>query len=170
MDIDRVRINERIRVSQVQLIDETGKRVGVKPTSEALKIAYEKELDLVEMVPNANPPVCKIIDFNKYRYEQEQKLKHDRKKSKVGQVKEIRFRPNISLHDLDVKINHIREFILEKYRVKITVQFSGREMQHNEKGYELFKIIKEKLFDIAEFTEQPNFERNRLITILGPKK
>ena len=170
IDIKRVRVNERIRVPQVDLIDENGKRIGHKPTQEALKAASDKGLDLVEIVPNAAPPLCKILDFSKFRYDQEQRSKQERKKSKAGQLKEIRFRPNISIHDFEFKVNHIREFLTDRYRVKITIIFAGREMQHRDIGYGLFNKIKERVADLGSVTAEPDFDRNRLTAIISSKK
>jgi len=170
INIDYFRINERIRAQEVRVIDENGRNIGIKPISEALKIASEKGLDLVEIVPDANPPVAKIVDYSRFRYEQERKSRQERKKTKPGYLKEIRFRPNISSHDLEFKINHIREFLDKKYRVKITIMFMGREIEHRDQGYELFNKIKEKISDIAYIESEPNLDRNRLIAIVTPIK
>jgi translation initiation factor IF-3 len=165
----RTRINENIRAPQLRVIDETGQQLGVKSRFDALGIAADKGLDLVEVVPNASPPVCKIIDFSKLKYQEERRLKEQRKKSKFGQIKEIRMRPRINEHDLEFKVKHAREFIEEKFKVKISVVLFGREMQHRELGIALMEKIKEKLFDIAVVETQSRFEGNRLIALFAQK-
>ncbi|MEW6042350.1 MAG: translation initiation factor IF-3 [Elusimicrobiota bacterium] len=165
----KIRINENIRSPQVRLIDEKGAQIGIKPIYEALRLASEKDMDLVEIVPNATPPVCKIIDFSKLKYLEERKQREQRKKSKFGQIKEIRFRPRINEHDLEFKIKHAREFIQQKFRVKITISLFGREMQHRELGIDLMEKIKHRLSDISVVESQSKFEGNRLITLFTQK-
>lgn len=139
------RINEQIRVREVRLIDDEGNQKGIVPTLEALKIAKERELDLVEVAPTANPPVCKILDFGKYRFEQEKKLRDSKKNQKVLKVKEIRMQPKIGSGDLDTKAKHVQEFLDEGAKVKVTVRFRGRELAHTELGYDVLKEVTNRL-------------------------
>ena len=139
------RINEMIRVREVRLIDEEGNQLGIVPTPEALRMAKDKGLDLVEVSPNANPPVCKILDFGKYRFEQEKKLRDAKKNQKVLKLKEIRMQPKIGSGDLDTKAKHIQEFLDEGDKVKVTIRFRGRELAHTELGYEVLNEVLKRL-------------------------
>jgi len=170
--VDRkLRINNQIRVPQVRLIDEDGTQVGVTPIAEALQLAQTRGHDLVEIAPQATPPVCKVINFSKYRYEQEKKEREARKKQKTGQLKEVRIRPRIGEHDLEIKLKHAREFLVEHNKVQITVMFMGREMQHRDLGVALINRIKAKLIDIADTEHQhPVSMGNRMFLSLIPKK
>ena len=140
-----LRINEQIRVREVRLIDDEGEQKGIVPTAEALKMAKERELDLVEVAPTANPPVCKILDFGKYRFEQEKKLRDSKKNQKVLKLKEIRMQPKIGSGDLDTKAKHVQEFLDEGAKVKVTVRFRGRELAHTELGYDVLKEVTNRL-------------------------
>ena len=166
---DYTRINNRIQASQVRVIDSDGTQLGVKALSEALGIARTRGMDLIEIAPQANPPVCKILDYSKYKYEQDKKLRESRKKQKTGLLKEVRFKPHIGAHDLDVKIRHIGEFIAAHDKVRITVIFRGREMQHRDLGMKLLMTIKERLEAVAAVEQAPVPDRNRLIMTLVPK-
>ena len=139
------RINENIRVREVRLIDDEGNQMGIVPTQEALKLAKEKDLDLVEVSPNANPPVCKILDYGKYRFEQEKKLRDSKKNQKVLKLKEIRMQPKIGSGDLDTKAKHIQEFLDEGDKVKVTIRFRGRELAHTELGYDVLNEVLKRL-------------------------
>ena len=139
------RINENIRVREVRLIDDEGNQLGIVPTQEALKLAKEKDLDLVEVSPNANPPVCKILDYGKYRFEQEKKLRDSKKNQKVLKLKEIRMQPKIGSGDLDTKAKHIQEFLDEGDKVKVTIRFRGRELAHTELGYDVLNEVLKRL-------------------------
>jgi translation initiation factor IF-3 len=139
------RINEMIRVREVRLIDDEGNQKGIVPTSEALKLAKEKDLDLVEVSPNANPPVCKILDYGKYKFEQEKKLRDSKKNQKVLKLKEIRMQPKIGSGDLDTKAKHIQEFLDEGDKVKVTIRFRGRELAHTELGYDVLNEVLKRL-------------------------
>ena len=139
------RINEMIRVREVRLIDDEGKQLGIVSTQEALRIAKDKDLDLVEVSPNANPPVCKIIDYGKYRFEQEKKLRDSKKNQKVLKLKEIRMQPKIGAGDLDTKAKHIQEFLDEGDKVKVTIRFRGRELAHTELGYDVLNEVLKRL-------------------------
>lgn len=132
--------------------------------------ARQRGLDLIEIAPQANPPVCKILDYSKFRYEQEKKVRESRKKQKTGLLKEVRFKPHIGAHDLDVKIRHIGEFIAEHDKVRITVVFRGREMQHRDLGMKLLAVIQERLVAVASVEQAPVPDRNRLIMTLVPKQ
>jgi len=139
------RINEQIRVREVRLIDDEGTQQGIVPTLEALRMAKERELDLVEVSPNANPPVCKILDFGKYRFEQEKKLRDSKKNQKVLKLKEIRMQPKIGSGDLDTKAKHIQEFLDEGCKVKVTIRFRGRELAHTELGFDVLNEVLKRL-------------------------
>lgn len=139
------RINEQIRVREVRLIDDEGNQKGIVPVMEALKMAKERELDLVEVAPTANPPVCKILDFGKYRFEQEKKLRDSKKNQKVLKLKEIRMQPKIGSGDLDTKAKHVQEFLDEGAKVKVTIRFRGRELAHTELGYDVLKEVTNRL-------------------------
>lgn len=158
-----------IRAAQVRLIDADGTQVGVKPIAEALALAKQRGLDLVEVAAAANPPVCKILAYSKYKYDQEKKDREARKKQKAGLLKELRFRPNIGQHDLDVKVRQIEEFIDAHDKVRITVVFRGREMQHKDLGFKLLTSIQEKLAAKAAVEHAPMPDRNRLVMTLAPK-
>ena len=131
---DSTRINERIRIPQVRLIDEEGKQVGVMDTDKALRYAQDKELDLVEVAPEARPPVCRVLDYSKYKYEQAQKAKQARKHQSQIQVKEIKLRPKIGVHDYNTKKGHVERFLNQRAKVKVTIMFRGREATHPERG------------------------------------
>ena len=151
------------------MIDADGTQLGVRPISEALAISRQRGLDLIEIAPQANPPVCKVLDYSKYKYEQDKKVRESRKKQKAGLLKEVRFKPHIGAHDLDVKIRHIGEFIAAHDKVRITVVFRGREMQHRDLGMKLLMTIKERLEAVAMVEQAPVPDRNRLIMTLVPK-
>ncbi|OGS37124.1 MAG: translation initiation factor IF-3 [Elusimicrobia bacterium RIFOXYA2_FULL_69_6] len=166
---DTTRINNRITSSQVRVIDMDGTQVGIKNLSEALALARQRGKDLIEIAPQANPPVCKILDYSKYRYEQEKKVRESRRKQKAGLLKEVRFKPHIGTHDLEVKLKHITEFITAHDKVRLTVVFRGREMQHRDLGMKLLDMIKERLIAIASVEQAPMPDRNRLVMTLVPK-
>ncbi|MBP3709455.1 MAG: translation initiation factor IF-3 [Treponema sp.] len=140
-----LRINEQIRVREVRLIDNEGNQKGIVPTFEALKMAEDKDLDLVEVSPNANPPVCKILDFGKYRFEMEKKLRDSKKNQKVLKLKEIRMQPKIGAGDLDTKAKHVQEFLDDGNKVKVTIRFRGRELAHTELGYGVLQEVLKRL-------------------------
>lgn len=149
------RINDMIRVREVRLIDDEGNQKGIVPTLEALKMAKEKDLDLVEVSPNANPPVCKILDFGKYRFEQEKKLRESKKNQKVLKLKEIRMQPKIGPGDLDTKAKHVQEFLEEGNKVKVTIRFRGRELAHTELGYDVLNEVLKRLTSAYVVEKQP---------------
>ncbi len=164
---DTHRINERIRVPQVRVIGPDGKQLGVMRTRDALELAYSMGLDLVEVAPNARPPVAKIMDYGKYRY-LEKKRKKEAKKKQGGEVKEIEFRPNIGQHDLEVKVRRIREFLEDGNKVKIRVFFRGREIVHKDRGYEVLNRVLDMIRDLGDAEAQPKMEGRNLICIVRP--
>src|SRR5689334_9164855 len=167
---DTTRINERIRVPQVRLIDETGGQLGVMDTNEALRIAQSKDLDLVEVAPDAKPPVCRVLDYSKYKYEQAQKVKQARKHQQQINVREIKLRPKIAEHDYATKVGHIERFLRAKDKVKITIMFRGREVTHPERGVALLDRVAEQLAEIGTVEQRPNLEGRNMTMLLGPSK
>lgn len=153
----------------MRLIDPEGKQVGIVSQREALDRADEFGLDLVEISADAKPPVCKIMDFGKYKYQKQMKERENKKKQHVVKIKEVRFRPRIGDHDLNMKVNHVREFLAEGYKVKITLMFRGREMAHQEVGVELINKILEMLSNVCVVDKAPNFEGRSVVTILTAK-
>lgn len=166
-----LRVNEMIRIREVRLIDDEGNQKGIVPTLEALKMAKEKDLDLVEVAPTANPPVCKILNFGKYRFEQEKKLRDSKKNQKVLKIKEIRMQPKIGTGDLDTKVKHIQEFLDEGNKVKVTIRFRGRELAHTELGFDVLKEVLNRLTS-AYVVEKPAAMEGRFMsmTISGKAK
>lgn len=163
------RINEQIRVREVRLIDDEGNQKGIVPTLEALKMAKERELDLVEVAPTANPPVCKILDFGKYRFEQEKKLRDLKKNQKVLKLKEIRMQPKIGSGDLDTKAKHVQEFLDEGSKVKVTIRFRGRELAHTELGYDVLKEVTNRLTSAYVIEKPAAMEGKFMSMTLSPK-
>jgi len=151
------------------LIDTDGTQLGIKPIAEAITIAKSKNMDLVEIAAQANPPVCKILEYSKFLYDQEKKERTARRKQKTGLLKEIRFSPVIGAHDLDVKLRHAEEFLKERDKVRLTVVFRGRQMQHRDLGMKLLMAVQEKLGAIATVEQAPMPDRNRLVMTLAPK-
>lgn len=168
-DTKGLRINEQIRVREVRLIDDKGDQKGIVPTIEALKMAREQELDLVEVAPQANPPVCKILDYGKYRFEQEKKLRDSKKNQKQLKLKEIRMQPKIGSGDLDFKSKHVQEFLNEGNKVKVTIRFRGRELAHTELGYDVLKEVLKRLDDEYVIEKQPAMEGRFMSMTLSPK-
>ena len=164
-----LRINEQIRVREVRLIDDKGDQKGIVPTIEALKMAKEQELDLVEVAPQANPPVCKILDYGKYRFEQEKKLRDSKKNQKQLKLKEIRMQPKLGSGDLDFKSKHVQEFLNEGNKVKVTIRFRGRELAHTELGYDVLKEVLKRLDDEYVVEKQPAMEGRFMSMTLSPK-
>lgn len=163
-----VRVNQRIRAREVRLVDEDGQQIGVVPTKEALKMSEERGVDLVEVAPNAKPPVCRLMDYGKYKYEL--KKQANAKKQKTQTLKEVKFRPNIGDHDLEVKINRIREFLEDDNKAKIRIFFRGREIVHPEIGRMLANKIVERVSDVGGVDMAPRLEGKNLIMVLSPKK
>lgn len=165
---DEHRINERIRVPQVRLIDEKGEQVGIVPTYEALSMARERGLDLMEISPNAQPPVCKICDYGKFKYEKKKKEHEAKKKQTVIKVKEVQLRPQTDDHDLDYKFKNIRQFLEDGDKAKITVMFRGREITYSEQGFRMMRQLQELVKDVAIVEAPPKLEGKKLIMILAP--
>lgn len=163
------RVNEEIRVPQVRLIDENGEMLGVLSIRDALYRAYQSGLDLLEISPNAIPPVCKITDYGKFKYEQQKKANEARKKQKVVEIKEIKVRPNIDDHDYDVKMRQAKGFIGEGDKVKVTLRFRGREMAHQDLGVKLLERIRTELAEIVKVESMPRLENRQMIMVLAPK-
>lgn len=162
-------INEQIRDKEVRLIGEDGEQLGVMSAKEALKLAKEAELDLVKIAPTAKPPVCKIIDYGKYRYEMARKEKEAKKKQKITDVKEIRLSPNIEDNDLNTKVNAARKFIEKGDKVKVTLRFRGREMAHMANSKVILDVFAEKLSDIAVVEKPAKLEGRSMQIVLGEK-
>ena len=161
------RINEEIRVREVQLIDKDGANKGVTPIDAAIAMAQEAGLDLVEIAPNSVPPVCKILDYGKYKYEMHKKAVEAKKKQKVIELKEIKLRPTIDDNDFNVKMRSARAFLSEGDKVKITLRFRGREMSHQELGYQLINRVKETLADLCKVEYDAKFEGKQIVMILA---
>jgi translation initiation factor IF-3 len=167
---DQTRINERIRVPEVRVIAEDGKQIGVMRTDEALRYAQERDLDLVEVAPDARPPVTRILDYSKYKYEQAQKQKAARKHQQQITIREIKFRPKIAQNDYDTKKGHVIRFLKRKDKVKITIMFRGREVTHPERGQQLLERLAEELKDLATVEQRPNLDGRNMTMMLGPSK
>jgi translation initiation factor IF-3 len=164
------RINDAIRASQVRLIGENGQQLGIKPTREALEYAFSKNLDLVEVAAQADPPVAKVMDWGKYRYEQEQKAKLARKHQTQINVKEIKLRPKIGLHDYNTKKGHVQRFLNQRAKVKVTIMFRGRETSHPERGRDLLMRLAEDVQEIGHIESQPILDGRNMVMVLGPTK
>ena len=160
--------NERIRALHVQVIGSDGKNLGTLATQEAISMAKEEGLDLIEISPNANPPVCKIIDIGKYKYDQQKKAHKAKKKQKVMNLKEIKLRPVTEIHDYNFKIKNAQKFLTKGDKVKFTVQFRGREMQHTNLGYELMQRITDDTASLGKIEVKPKFEGRQIIMIIQP--
>ncbi len=169
-DFKKIRVNEAIRAPEVRVIGEDGKQIGIMRVSDALKIAYERGLDLVEVSPEANPPVCKIIDFGKYKYQLEKKEKEARKKVKEVEVKEFKMRYSIGDHDYSYRKDHMIEILKEGNQVKVTIVFKGREIAFKDKAYELIERIKSDLADYGRLDKEPKFEGRKLVSVFVPIK
>lgn len=165
---DGPRINEEINVDEVRLVGADGEMIGVVSIKEALVKAEESGLDLVEVSPQAKPPVCKILDYGKYKYEQQKKASEARKKQKVTDVKEVKIRPGIEKHDYDVKMRNARRFLEKGDKVKVTMRFRGREMAHQDIGLDVLKRMQEELQDIGKTDLQPKLEGRQMIMVLSP--
>ena len=163
-----MRVNEEIRVPRVRLIDENGEMVGIVTARDALARAYGVGLDLLEISPNADPPVVKILDYGKFNYEQQKKRNEARKKQKVIEIKEVKVRPNIGENDYQVKMRAIKGFLNEGNKVKITLRFRGREMAHQELGSQLLERIRIDLENQVKVEQMPRFENRQMVMILAP--
>jgi translation initiation factor IF-3 len=167
---DLTRINERIRVPEVRVIDDEGNQVGMMKTPDAVKFAQERDLDLVEVAPEAKPPVCRVLDYSKYKYEQAQKLKQARKHQQQITIREIKFRPKIAQHDYDTKKHHVERFLRHKDKVKITIMFRGREVTHPERGVMILDRLAEELAELGVVEQRPTQDGRNMTMMLGPSK
>ena len=162
-------VNREIRAREVRLIDENGKQVGIVPFFDALRMAEDKGLDLVEVNPNTDPPVCKIMDYGKYKYELQKKAKEAKKKQTIIKVKEIKLRPRTEINDLLIKVKHMLRFFEEGHKVKVTVRFRGRELAHPEKGVEVINQIQEEVKDVAILENTPKLEGRQMVVVFSPR-
>ncbi len=167
---DTTRINERIRVPEVRLIDDEGNQIGVLKTDEALAFAQERDLDLVEVAPEARPPVCRVLDYSKYKYEQAQKVKQARKHQQQITIREIKFRPKIAQHDYDTKKHHVERFLRHKDKVKVTIMFRGREVTHPERGVAILDRLAEELSELGVVEQRPLQEGRNMTMMMAPSK
>ena len=164
------RINDAIRAPRVRLIDEDGAQVGIKDTKEALEYAFSKNLDLVEVAAQADPPVARVMDYGKYRYEQEQKAKLARKHQQQIKIKEIKLRPKVGIHDYETKKGHVVRFLNQRAKVKVTIMFRGRETQHPERGRDLLMRLAEDVKEIGQVESPPLLDGRNMVMVLGPTK
>jgi translation initiation factor IF-3 len=162
-------VNDEITSPRVLLIDEAGEKQGEMPTSAALEAAQEAGLDLVEVAPNADPPVCKILDFGKLKYAEQKKRAEARRKQKTVEIKEIKMRPNIDIHDYEVKARAMRRFFEEGDKVKVTLRFRGREMAHQERGVVLLNRVKEDFNEVAKVEFEPKLEGRQMTMVMAPR-
>jgi translation initiation factor IF-3 len=167
---DTTRINEKIRVPEVRLIDENGEQVGIIATAEALERARERDLDLVEVSPTSKPPVCRILDYSKYKYEQEQKAKAARKHQQQVNVREIKLRPKIAQHDYETKRGHVERFLKNQDKVKVTIMFRGREQSHPERGRMLLDRLLQDVSELATVEQEPEQEGRNMHMLLAPSR
>lgn len=163
-----LRVNERIRVPEVRLIDENGQHLGIFRTEEALRLARERGLDLVEVQPNASPPVCRIMDYGKYRYEESRRERESRKRQKTIEIKEIRLRPRIDTHDLETKVRQIQQFLADGAKVKVTVLFRGREIVYQDLGERVLQKVIDLVGPRATVEQPPHLEGRTLVMFLAP--
>jgi len=163
-------VNDAIRVPNVRLVDEDGSQIGIKPTAEALQYAQSKDLDLVEVASQADPPVTRVMDYGKYRYELEQKAKLARKHQSQIHVKEIKLRPKIGIHDYETKKGHVVRFLNQRAKVKVTIMFRGRETTHPERGRDLLMRLAEDVGEIGQVESPPLLDGRNMVMVLGPTK
>src|SRR5947207_7526897 len=167
---DRTRINDAIRVPKVRLVDENGGQLGIKTSDEAREYAYGKGLDLVEVAAQADPPVARVMDYGKFRYEQEQKAKLARKHQSQIHVKEIKLRPKIGIHDYETKKGHVVRFLNQRAKVKVTIMFRGRETTHPERGRNLLMKLAEDVKELGQIESPPLLDGRNMVMVLGPSK
>ena len=168
--VAQTRVNEAIRASRVRLVDEDGSQLGIKEIGEALEYAFGKNLDLVEVAAQADPPVARVMDYGKYRYEQEQKAKLARKHQSQIHVKEIKLRPKIGIHDYKTKRSHVERFLNQRAKVKVTIMFRGRETTHPERGRDLLMRLAEDVKEIGLIEQPPLLDGRNMVMVLGPTK
>ena len=165
-----MRVNEEIDAPQVRLIGEDGEQLGIVPLAKALAVAEEVGLDLVEIAPMANPPVCKVMDYGKYRYQEQKKAHEARLKQKQIQVKEIKLRPGTDENDYQIKLRNLRRFLEEGDKAKVTLRFRGRELSHQELGMRQLERVREDLADVGVVEQMPRLEGRQMVMIIAPKK
>ncbi|HET8654218.1 MAG TPA: translation initiation factor IF-3 [Longimicrobiaceae bacterium] len=165
---ERTRVNHQIRISPVRVIDPAGEQLGILPIERALEIAEQSNLDLVEVAPMARPPVCRIMDYGKFRYEEQRKAREARKKQHQVQIKEVKMRPGIEEHDFDFKIRHARRFLEEGNKVKLTMMFRGRQMAHPELGREVLDRVVQEIADVGKVESNPTMEGRSMTMVLAP--
>ncbi len=165
----QVNVNEKIRAPEVRVIGLNGEQLGIVPLKKALDLAAEEELDLVEVAPNATPPVCKIMDYGKFKYQQSKRSQEAKKKQTVIQVKEVKVRPKTDEHDLQVKIRHIKRFLAQKDKAKVTIVFRGREIAYTDQGMKILERIEQELRDEVVIEQHPKMEGRNMVMILAPK-
>ena len=163
-------VNWDIEAREVRLIDETGEMIGIVPIREALARAEQAGLDLVEVSPTARPPVCKILDYGKFKYEQQKKANAARKKQRVIEVKEIKMRPSIDDNDYNIKMSKVREFLTEGDKVKVTMRFRGREMSHQHLGMEVLNRVREQMAELGKVEQMPKLEGRQMVMVMAPLK
>ena len=168
--VQQDRINEQIRAQRVRLVGPEGEQIGIKDTKEALEFAYSKNLDLVEVAKDADPPVAKVMDYGKWRYEQEQRAKLARKHQSTINIKEIKFRPKIGDHDYETKKGHVVRFLNQRAKVKVTIMFRGRENLHPERGRTLLERLAEDVKELGQVEQQPTLDGRNMVMVLGPTK
>ena len=166
---ESLRINEEIRIREVRVTSASGEQLGIMATRDALRMAEEQHLDLVEVAPKAKPPVCRIMDFGKYRYEQQKREKEAKKKQKIVTIKEVKLRPNIEQHDFDVKLKNALRFLEEGNKVKVTIMFRGRELSHPELGREVLNRVSAQLKELVSIERDAKLEGKNMTMILAPK-
>lgn len=164
------RINGEIRVPEVRLTGVDGAQIGIVRTAEALRMAEDADVDLVEVAPNATPPVCRLMDYGKFRYQEQKKAQEAKAKQKIVQVKEVKFRPATDENDFQTKLRNLVRFINDGDKAKVTLRFRGREMAHQHFGMELMERIRTELADVAQVESQPKLEGRQMIMVLAPKK
>ena len=167
---DEPRINDRIRAREVRLVGDDGQQIGIKPLPEALTIARSRELDLVEVAANANPPVCRIMDYGKWKYEAAQKAKESRKKSRHQDVKEMKYRPKIGVGDFDTKTRKVEEFLAEGHKVKITIMFRGREVFHPELGMDILDRVAERVDEVGKVEQPGRLDGRNMTMVIAPDR
>jgi translation initiation factor IF-3 len=167
-----LRINDQIRASEVRVVDETGKQIGVMPTSRALALARERDLDLVEVAPQANPPVCRLMDYGKFKFEENHKERQNKRKQASNLVKEVKFRAKIGANDFETKTKQIVKFLEQGHRVKVSVMFRGRELSHPEVGVRLMEKVKEQVGELGRVEVEPRLDESRsnITMVLVPAK
>ena len=168
--VQQDRINEQIRAPRVRLVGPEGEQIGIKDTKEALELAYSKNLDLVEVAKDADPPVAKVMDYGKWRYEQEQRAKLARKHQSTINIKEIKLRPKIGIHDYETKKGHVVRFLNQRAKVKVTIMFRGRENLHPERGRMLLDRLADDVKELGQVEQQPTIDGRNMVMVLGPTK